>query len=53
MSDLIFVCVASTILFVVIFDLNVPYSSLALALSYSVISANAFSELFRFIVGVE
>ncbi len=46
--------VAFIIGFVVVFNLDdVPKSSLAMALSYAVLSTSAFSDLFKMIVGVE
>jgi hypothetical protein len=53
LGDFIFFIVALTAGVIVVFDIQVPYSSLAMALSYAVSSTSAFSNFFECIVEVE
>ena len=53
LSVMMFSSIALTVLVVIIFNLDVQFSSLALALSYGVLCADAYSELFNMLIGFE
>ena len=52
-SNFIYLSVALTIAFLVIFDFEIDYTSAGLALTYSVLVASAFVDTINFFSGTE
>ena len=53
LSNCIFLAVAVTIAIFILFEINVEYTTCALALTYTVMMFNSFTEVVKFFCGVE